>query len=55
MLLINRNYARLWYGQAVSLVGDFVFDTTLVLWVGTVLLRASRRNWALCASCAPAC
>src|SRR5436309_532993 len=39
MLLVNRNYARLWVGQAVSLVGDFVFDTTLVLWVGVVLLR----------------
>src|SRR5205814_1292198 len=42
VLLINRNYARLWYGQAVSLIGDYVFDTTLVLWVGTVLLRGNR-------------
>jgi MFS family permease len=40
--LINRNFARLWWGQAISLVGDFVFDTTLVLWVGTVLLRGDR-------------
>lgn len=30
-LLINRNYARLRHGQAVSTVGDYVFDTTLVL------------------------
>jgi hypothetical protein len=30
-LLINRSYARLWAGQAVSTVGDYVFDTTLVL------------------------
>jgi MFS family permease len=37
-VLINRNYRRLWIGQAVSLVGDEVFDTTLLLWVGTVLL-----------------
>jgi len=36
-VLINRNYARLWYGQAISSVGDFVFSTTLVLWVATVL------------------
>jgi len=28
--LINRNYAKLWYGQAVSAVGDTVFGTTLV-------------------------
>lgn len=37
--LINRNYARLWSGQAVSTIGDYVFDTTLVLWVGTVLAK----------------
>ena len=42
--LINRNYARLWYGQAVSAVGDSVFGTTLVLWVSQVL--ASGRSWA---------
>ena len=24
--LINRDYARLWYGQAMSIVGDYVFD-----------------------------
>jgi MFS family permease len=38
MLLVNRNYARLWAGQAVSLVGDYMFTTTLVLWISTVLL-----------------
>jgi len=42
--LINRNYAKLWYGQAVSAVGDSVFGTTLVLWVSQVL--ASGRPWA---------
>jgi MFS family permease len=42
--LINRNYAKLWYGQAVSAVGDCVFGTTLVLWVSQVL--ASGRSWA---------
>jgi MFS family permease len=35
----NRNFVRLWAGQAVSIVGDFVFDTTLTLWIGVVLLR----------------
>jgi MFS family permease len=42
--LINRNYARLWYGQAISSVGDVVFSTTLVLWVATVLARG--KGWA---------
>lgn len=42
--LINRNYARLWYGQAISTVGDFVFTTTLVLWVATVLGKG--QPWA---------
>ncbi len=37
--LINRDYARLFYGQAVSTIGDFVFSTTLVLWVATVLAK----------------
>ncbi|GIL27542.1 MFS transporter [Actinocatenispora comari] len=39
MLWRNRNFVRLWTGQAVSIVGDFVFDTTLTLWIGVVLLR----------------
>jgi hypothetical protein len=42
--LINRDYARLWYGQAVSTTGDYVFDTTLALWVATELGRG--HNWA---------
>ena len=42
--LINRDYAKLWYGQAVSAVGDSVFATTLVLWVSQVL--AGGRSWA---------
>ncbi|MFC8722960.1 MFS transporter [Kitasatospora sp. NPDC057198] len=33
-LRTNRNWQKLWLGQAVSQFGDFVFDTTLVLWVG---------------------
>src|SRR5437773_1630237 len=42
--LVNRNFAKLWYGQAVSAVGDTVFGTTLVLWVSQVLVRGSA--WA---------
>jgi MFS family permease len=42
--LVNRNFARLWYGQAISSIGDFVFDTTLTLWIATELLAQSR--WA---------
>jgi MFS family permease len=37
--LINRDYAKLWYGQAVSSIGDTVFGTTLILWVSQVLAR----------------
>ncbi|MBP0455666.1 MFS transporter [Kitasatospora sp. RG8] len=39
LTLINREYTRLWFGQAVSSVGDAVFSTTLVLWVATVLAK----------------
>jgi hypothetical protein len=42
--LINWNYAKLWYGQTASAVGDCVFGTTLVLWVSQVL--AGGRSWA---------
>jgi MFS family permease len=42
--LINSAYTRLWYGQAISSVGDAVFSTTLVLWVATVLARG--KPWA---------
>ena len=42
--LANRNYAKLWYGQAASTTGDAVFGTTLVLWVSQVLARGA--SWA---------
>jgi MFS family permease len=42
--LANRNYAKLWYGQAASTTGDAVFCTTLVLWVSQVLARGA--PWA---------
>jgi MFS family permease len=34
-LLISRNYALLWSGQAISLLGDTLFATTVVLWIAT--------------------
>jgi MFS family permease len=43
-ILINRDYTRLWYGQAVSSLGDVVFGTTLVLWIATRL--AAGQSWA---------
>jgi MFS family permease len=41
--LINRAYARLWSGMAVSGLGDAVFDTTVLLWIATVLARG--KSW----------
>ncbi len=43
-ILINRNFALLLCGQAISQIGDFVFNTTLVLWVGTII--ADGQPWA---------
>jgi MFS family permease len=36
--LINSNFRKLWIGQTISVVGDEVFSTTLLLWVGIILL-----------------
>lgn len=43
-LLINRDFAKLWYGQAVSAAGDSMCTVTMVLWVSQVL--AGGRSWA---------
>ena len=43
-LLANGRYLRLWLGQAVSYLGDFVFDTTLVVWIAADLARG--QSWA---------
>jgi Na+/melibiose symporter-like transporter len=43
-ILINRNFAWLWTGQAISLLGDWVFETALVLWIATVIARS--QPWA---------
>jgi MFS family permease len=42
-LLINRNFALLWTGQTLSVLGDFVFQTTLVVWIASEL--APNRSW----------
>ncbi len=44
MRLINREFARLWVGDAASAVGDAAFDTTVVLWIATGLVPG--RSWA---------
>lgn len=36
-LLINRNYAFLWFGQSISTIGDFFLSTTLALEIITQL------------------
>ena len=43
-LLINRNFALLWSGQIISIIGDFVFDTILILWIATLI--AQGQSWA---------
>jgi MFS family permease len=42
--LINRNFALLWVAQSISVIGDFAFDTTLVLWIVSTL--AYKQPWA---------
>ena len=39
----NRNYRRLWFGQAASLLGNEVLDTTIMLWLG--LIAAGDQPW----------
>ncbi|HEY7431902.1 MAG TPA: MFS transporter [Streptosporangiaceae bacterium] len=43
-LRANRNWVLLWFGQAVSITGDYVFDTTVVLWIATVIGKG--QPWA---------
>ena len=40
----NRNWRYLWLGQAVSLIGDSVFNVTVMLWVATVIAKG--KPWA---------
>lgn len=43
-LLINRNFTLLLTGQAISFLGDFIFNTTLVLWIAAQIGRGE--SWA---------
>ena len=38
-LLINRAFGLLWIGGAISVIGDLIFDTTLVMWITLQLAR----------------
>ena len=40
----NRSWKLLLTGGTVSSVGDYVFDTTMVLWIGTVIAKG--QSWA---------
>jgi MFS family permease len=42
--VINRNFALLWGGQALSILGNTVFNTTLVIWIASQL--AQGQPWA---------
>jgi MFS family permease len=37
--LINLSFTRLWIGQAISSTGDWIFATTLALWIAGVLYK----------------
>ncbi|HEU5379357.1 MAG TPA: MFS transporter [Ktedonobacteraceae bacterium] len=38
-LLINRSYAFLWGGQAVSSLGDSIYNLTLIVWIAAEIAR----------------
>jgi MFS family permease len=42
---IRREYSRLWLAQTISLVGNSLFATTVLIWVATVIMKGSR--WAV--------
>jgi MFS family permease len=44
-VLISREYAKLWLAGAVSWIGDYVFDVTVVLWIATAV--APDKPWAV--------
>jgi MFS family permease len=43
-VLVNRDFALLWLGQSLSVLGDFIFETTLIVWITTELARG--QSWA---------
>lgn len=42
--LVNRDFGLLWSGALISYIGDFLFDTTLILWIQQVVARG--QSWA---------
>src|SRR6266516_6462107 len=52
-LLINRNFALLAIGQAISNIGDFVYSTTLLVWVFVLTHSAAAVGGVLIAQYAP--
>ena len=40
----NRNYQLIWFAGAISGLGDIVFTTAVVLWVGAIIARG--QTWA---------
>jgi MFS family permease len=43
-VFINRSFALLWTGGTVSVFGDVIFDTTLIVWISAFL--AAHQSWA---------
>ncbi len=43
-LLTNRNFVLLWLGHTISVLGDTIFNLTLILWVAVIL--APHQSWA---------
>lgn len=43
-ILINRNFALLFGGVSISYIGDWVYDTTLVIWIATSIGKG--QSWA---------
>src|SRR5712692_6762682 len=52
-LLINRNFALLAIGQAISNIGDFVYSTTLLVWVFVLTHSAAAVSGVLAAQYLP--
>src|SRR6266852_2032808 len=52
-LLINRNFALLAIGQAISNMGDFVYSTTVLVWVFVLTHSAAAISGVLIAQYAP--
>lgn len=43
-IIINRNFTLLWLGHAISSIGDWTFEITLILWIVSEI--AANQSWA---------